>query len=387
VGQARQRGSVEQRIAELWKRHGVKPLTPERYNAFVSWTRSPIASYVGEELELFASLDEHVIGVLIKDKTDRDFGFVTLGRDEKRRYRCIDLEMSLTKMDARNKMFANIKKHAGTGKTIFPQGIQADDAGGIDLFAQVAQEDRLSPHFKLLRDGDHWIPARSILTEMMRHFVDVDGNFAEQFQTSGFDSRIWELYLYAALLEIGLFVNKPKPAPDFVVKRGTTPVFIEAVTVGPSADAPAPVLTPEPKLRSSQEIKDLLKTKVPITFGSALYSKLRRKNPYWEQEHVKGHPLVFAIADFHEAQSMTWTSPALMEYLYGVTHDFHLDENRQLIIHPIKLEAHEFEGKKIPSGFFLQPDAEHISAVLFTSSGTISKFNRMGRLGCATFFL
>lgn len=41
---------------------------------------------------------------------------------------------------------------------------------------------------------------------------------------------------------------------------------------------------------------------------------------------------------------------------------------------------HEHEGKKIPSGFFYLPDAENVSAVLFTPSGTISKFNRMGRL-------
>lgn len=32
------------------------------------------------------------------------------------------------------------------------------------------------------------------MSEMMRHFVDVDGNFVQQFQTTAFDSRIWELY-------------------------------------------------------------------------------------------------------------------------------------------------------------------------------------------------
>jgi hypothetical protein len=95
---------------------------------------------------------------------------------------------------------------------------------------------------------------------------------------------------------------------------------------------------------------------------------------------VVGYPLVFAIADFHEKQSMTWTSTALMNYLYGVSHDFLYDDKGQLIITPIKLETHEYEGKQIPSGFFLQENAENISAVLFSASGTMSKFNRMGRL-------
>ncbi len=38
------------------------------------------------------------------------------------------------------------------------------------------------------------------------------------------------------------------------------------------------------------------------------------------------------------------------------------------------------KGKKIPSGFFYLPGAENVSAVLFSSSGIISKFNRLGRL-------
>jgi hypothetical protein len=70
----------------------------------------------------------------------------------------------------------------------------------------------------------------------------------------------------------------------------------------------------------------------------------------------------------------------LLEYLYGVTHDFSYDENGRLIISAAKLETHEYEGKKIPSGFFLQENAENISGILFSASGTLSKFNRMGRL-------
>lgn len=36
--------------------------------------------------------------------------------------------------------------------------------------------------------------------------------------------------------------------------------------------------------------------------------------------------------------------------------------------------------QEIPSGFFFLPGAENVSAVLFSNSGTISKFNRMGLL-------
>lgn len=191
-----------------------------------------------------------------------------------------------------------------------------------------------------------------------------------------------ELYLYAALLELGLFANKEHEAPDFEVHDGRSKVFIEAVIVGHCQIHPPldPPMNGMPRMRSPEEIKELLKTRVPIRFGSALYSKLNRKTKYWDLEHVKGNPLVFAVADFHEDQSMTWTSPALFEYLYGVTHEFAFDDNGQLIITPLTIETHEHQGKVIPSGYFFQPGAENVSAVLFSSSGTISKFDRMGLL-------
>ena len=43
---------------------------------------------------------------------------------------------------------------------------------------------------------------------MMRWHEDADGNLIEQFQTSGFDARIWELYLFAALSEAGYGIDR-----------------------------------------------------------------------------------------------------------------------------------------------------------------------------------
>lgn len=378
MGQARIRGNRDQRITSLLDEHFAKALTPERYNAFIAWTRSPIADGIGEELEFFATKDENLIGVVIKDLSDRDFGFVILGRDEKGRFRGIDVNMSMPRTEARHGLLRSLKRHSDTGESVFPQGDK--DVAGVDLFSPVTGPEKLHPMFKFIVESEHWIPGRSILSEMMRHFTDVDGNFVEQFQTTGFDSRTWELYLFAALLEQGLFVEKPTPAPDFMVSRGHKKVFIEAVTVNPTGNAPLPKPEDPPIERSSEEIRELLKTKIPIKFASPLWSKLTRKNPYWELDDVVGHPLIFAIADFHEKQAMTWTSTALMNYLYGVSHDFLYDDKGQLIITPIKVETHEYEGKQIPSGFFLQENAENISAILFSSSGTISKFNRMGKL-------
>jgi hypothetical protein len=55
------------------------------------------------------------------------------------------------------------------------------------------------------------------------------------------------------------------------------------------------------------------------------------------------------------------------------------DDNGKLVIVPQKIDCHKVGKKTIPSGFFFQPNSEYVSAVLFSASGTISKFNRIGR--------
>lgn len=130
--------------------------------------------------------------------------------------------------------------------------------------------------------------------------------------------------------------------------------------------------------KSAGEVRAKLNDEIPIRFGSPLYSKLQKK--YWELHDVSKWPLVIAIADFHAKGSMLWTSTGLQEYLYGTRHDFSFNSDCKLIISPLKIETHKLGNKEIPSGFFFQPKAEHISAVLFSNSGTISKFTRMGKL-------
>jgi hypothetical protein len=212
---------------------------------------------------------------------------------------------------------------------------------------------------------------------MMPHFTDVDGNFVEQFQSKGFDARLWELYLYAYLSEEELFLDRKFPAPDFVVTKFGKSVGIEAVIAGRKDDNPPKYLKAVSMTKMPEEVLEAQKDELPIMFGSPLYSKLQKK--YWELPHMKGKSLVFAIADFHDDGSMLWTSSALPNYLYGNRHQWHYDDKDQLIIVPIRIDVHELGKKRIPSGFFWQPDAEYISAVLFSASGTISKFNRMGR--------
>jgi hypothetical protein len=77
--------------------------------------------------------------------------------------------------------------------------------------------------------------------------------------------------------------------------------------------------------------------------------------------------------------SMTWSHPSLIEYLYGLKTIHHYNEDGKLIVRSEQVKDYvKATGKTVKSGFFNEPDSEHISAVLFSAVGTLSKFTRMG---------
>ncbi|HBX23571.1 MAG TPA: glycosaminoglycan attachment protein [Desulfotomaculum sp.] len=352
----------------------VKTLDKNRFNALSGLSRSPAASYISEELGWYSNEDETVIGVVLRDIIDNDFAGVILAQDEGGRFRAFDVKSSLiNEEEARNWLQRAIKLHTSAGVRIYPQG---DETRGPDLFTPLLPPERLHPNFIHLVNDTTLLPAREIICRMMPHYCDVDGNFVEQFQSTGFDARLWELYNFAYISEEELYLVRNHTAPDFLVSKYGKTVAIEAVIVGRKKDNPPKYFKPL-RQKSPEEILEAHKDMIPIRFGSPLYTKLKKR--YWDLTHVKGNPLVFAIADFHDDQSMLWTSTALINYLYGVRHEFYYDENGQLVILPIKIDTHKVGEKEIPSGFFNQPEAEHVSAILFSASGTISKFNRIGR--------
>jgi len=75
---------------------------------------------------------------------------------------------------------------------------------------------------------------------------------------------------------------------------------------------------------------------------------------------------------------MTWSRSGLPTYLYGYRHHPRHEQDGSLTIVAEKVTRHVWGTKEIPSGFFDLPEAENVSAVLYNSSGTISKFDRIG---------
>lgn len=346
----------------------------KRFTALVGPSRSPRAAFFSTEIDWYSNKDESVLGVILLDTSDKDYVWLTLGRDEIGRYRNFGINASIeTQEEAKAQLFEEIRKITQSGQTVFPQG---DKGKALDLFTIIVPEEKIHPFFRRLTEEPAFSCAKGIIGEMMPHYIDIDGNFIEQFQSAGFDARIWELYLNSYLIEEGFEFDRSHFAPDFNVNKYGHKVCIEATIVGRKAPLTEEDARIPAREYSKEELIEKSLGEMPIRFGSPLFSKLKKK--YWEHEHVAGNPLVIAIADFHDKQSMLWSSTSLPSYLYGVRHDSYHDEEGKLNIEPIQIDMHKFGDKEIPSGYFFQPDSEHISAVMFSNSGTVSKFNRMG---------
>lgn len=346
----------------------MQPLSPLRFDALAGYSRSPQLGLSARELCWFEEGGEKLLGVVSLDLVDLDYVYTVLGRDAHGRFRAFHLEINISsEAEATERLNAALAELVVHPDVYFHQG---DETGPpMDFFTPVTDLDKQSPRFQELITSRGFTPALGLLREQMHYFEDVDGNFVQQFQSSGFDARLWELYLYALFTELGYGFDRAHAAPDFHCQGLRGDVFVEATTVNPSA-------TPPEIDDSSQEA--YYEHYVPTKFGSALFSKLQKK--YWELPHVAGSPFILAVQDFHAPQAMAWSNSALVEYLYGIRQIETKRPDGTSEIVSQKIDKYEWRGKEVPAGFFSQPDTEHVSAVLANPGGTLSMFNRMGYL-------
>lgn len=241
-----------------------------------------------------------------------------------------------------------------------------------DLFTPVYPPDRLHNSFRLIMNDPAHAPARAMIREIWERFVDKDGNFVEQFQTQGFDARIWELFLFKLLDDFEVAFDSNHASPDFSFQICDMDIHIEAVTANPTQLAENNI--DENELDEIDDVHDA----IAIRLGSALYSKLKKK--YWTLNHLKESPLIFAIQDFHGPESLASSSTALAKYLYGMQAHWYFNDKGHLVVQQKTKKAHSAGKKEIPSGFFQLSGSEFISAIIFGNTGTVAKFNRMGFL-------
>lgn len=343
-----------------------------RFEALASYARHPAAQLLATEVRWLADDSEAVLATILLD-TDGEHSAQLLARDLNERFRSVGstgfFETAESAADAAEREAEEILTDLAERR------IQGDERGAaVDFFSPVRPRSKLNPGFLQLAESEGYLPAKGLIEAMMRWYEDADGNFVEQFQTTAFDARIWELYLFALLNEAGHVLDESFRAPDFVV-RGPTEFSIEATTVNPTRGGVTGAAPPTPS--ATERTIEYYEEYLPIRYAGPLVVKLRKD--YWQLPQVGGSPLVLAIQDFHAPMSMTWTRTALTTYLYGYRHTPIRERDGSLTVRPERVEVHRWGTKKVPSGFFRLEGAETISGVLFNSSATLSKFNRIGQ--------
>jgi hypothetical protein len=347
----------------------IREISKARFDAFVGYCRSPEVTTVAHEVAWLGADDNSVFATMIVDM-DREFSVIVFLPDLLGRFRWAN---QTGYFDTAEEAGADLERVL---RLVFAevdtQRVQGDEDGSpVDFFAPLAAEHRLHPNFKRVRDERGQSSARQLINVMMRWYEDRDGNFIEQFQTAGFDARAWELYLWATLVSLGYEVAQPDPSPDFVARGLEGRFAIEATTVNPSFDRAGNAVPPY-KPDSEADLAAYADHYLPIRFAGPLTNKLAKR--YWEKPGIGDIPLAFAIQDFHADFSMMHSMGGLMAFLYGVSvHDVVAENGRTS-----RLSTHTWGNKTVPSRFFELPESENVSAVLFNSQGTLSKFSRMG---------
>lgn len=227
----------------------------------------------------------------------------------------------------------------------------------MDLFSPVVDKRRQHPNFERLLK--HSSAERDVLQKWSAGFVDRDGKFVIEFQTS-FNSAFWEVYVFACLKELGLRCDFTLNSPDFSVIEGFWTGNIECVTAQNSDERdPEHSLTIEQRMLDPHgPSREIVSYEATIRLANSLAAKFDKFSKYYRQlSHVNGKPFILAVAPFH--RPYFW-----IQRLDGITN----------VLYRAKLhEVVKANGTLIPLGYFRNSEMSEISAVLFSNVATYSK--------------
>ena len=240
-----------------------------------------------------------------------------------------------------------------------------------NLFQAVVDEGSQHPSFRAMAVGDDRRGARALMQRTFDQWDSSDNQFIRDFQTQGFDARVFELYLAATLDSLGWTIDTPFGRPDFRCRGDDLEFYIEAGTANPPGN-PDPPSSPDEYLVELQSATDN-PDQVAVSFGSVLRSKAMKA--YQDLPHVAGKPIVIAVQGFFDAGALYHSEHPLIRYLYDKALT-EVDEHGAVSPTDASVGFHIGDSKTIESGWFYDPDAAHISAVMWSNSGTVPKFNR-----------
>lgn len=97
----------------------LKPISKSRFDYLCD--HSFLELFAREE-EWWSDSKEHLLGIILLDRFDKDWSWVVLCRDEHGRFRGIDLAVSIsTRDEARTALQNKMREYSEKGLEVFPQ--------------------------------------------------------------------------------------------------------------------------------------------------------------------------------------------------------------------------------------------------------------------------
>lgn len=248
----------------------------------------------------------------------------------------------------------------------------------MNLFEKIKgiEEEDLHSKFKMLRDN--LFIEQQIVSNWTKDFVDRDNKIAKEFQTT-FHSSFFEFYLNSIFRENNMTLDTTHYAPDFTLK---TPFecHIEAVVAnikqgGDSEenrtheDLTNLFAPPWENSKFSSELDEAI-----VRYSNAIATKSKKyKKEYVKMPHVSSTaPFIVALASYSQINYGREYIYPLMALLYGLYFDL---ESKQYI--PRKTIKKPDTDADIDIGIFMNPEYNHISAILFTSTLSLGKLTSL----------
>lgn len=244
----------------------------------------------------------------------------------------------------------------------------------LNLFDPIVAAERQHPLFQALREASN-APERAVLNAWASGFVDRDGKFVNEFQTT-FESSFWELYLHAALRADGAQIDFSVASPDFVV---TAPAaFVMEATVAAPAKGDPPAFGPGPPTLP-EDLNEFNRQAILRICNSLSSKSARFLNYYAGLPHVNGKPYVIALAPFDRPVSHLASHRALSAALYGIYDDEEATfrEHKDKVVRYSITSVSKNANTQIPVGLFTSAAYSHISAVVYSPLATWGKMRAL----------
>lgn len=252
----------------------------------------------------------------------------------------------------------------------------------MDLFTPVVPEEEQHPNFRYITKPKFYEPEIKVLKNWVDGFVDRDGKFVKEFQTT-FNSSFWELYLFAFFKDLNCKADLSHSSPDFVLTSPYGEFIAEATT----ANEPAgyrPEWDKDQVSLGEAEMENIIRLST-IRLSQAVTGKFERfKKSYSKLTHVENKPFVICVSPFDQPFFFLQDSLAIVRLLYAYDQpliDFGVQGELHIIGESRKYEVQKKPGLDLPLGLFTNDKMADVSAIIFNNRATLCKVRALASQG------